>query len=153
MIIERHFLITRTKESLMNAFNNSLAGTLGLLLISTYSPAFATPADISGNYQCTYYDLGDTSKMYTEKMTIKKNGTVYNVQVFGKDAVIPYELGTAIFNTEVDNAFAFVFWNIKDSTTYGSEIFVIKSDGSLDGAFSYNNNNNKPGIETCTKLY
>lgn len=133
----------------MNAINK-ISTVLGILSLLACTVAAASAPDISGTYTCTGQDPFSTPPSYTEKLVIKKNGDTYRIQLIGINSVLPYNLGTAVFNKNIDNAFSFVFWNLKDTTNFGPEIFIIKPDGSLDGVFT-EHNKNKSGTENCTK--
>lgn len=128
----------------------SLVIALSMLSMLVWSSTIANAPDISGTYTCTGQDPLSTPPEFSEKLILKSNGDTYSVKAISTNSVIPWGLGTAIFKKDVNNAFAYVYWNLKDPTSFGSELFIIKPDGSLDGVFS-DNNKNKPATETCTK--
>ena len=133
----------------MNAFNKiSLASTLGILSLLVCTSAVAVPPDISGTYKCSGINPAANSPNFTETVVLKKNKDTYNVQLIYN--IIPYNIGTGIFNKDVNDAFSYVYWDPKTPSSFGSVFFTIKPDGSLEGVFS-NYNENKPGTETCTK--
>lgn len=114
---------------------------ISLLCISSYAIA----ADVVGEYKCSVFDPKKNSH-YDEKLSITKTGDTYRVQFYPPDGTIPYILGTGIVN---DNAFAILNWD-PSSTWVGSELFLIKTDGSLDGTWA-TTNTTLLGTETCTK--
>lgn len=137
----------------MNTFNKfTFASTLGLLAMLAYAvPSVAAAPDISGTYKCSYHDPSSTPNDGTESIVLKKTGDTYMVKMISNGNTIPYDFGTGVFSKDMDDTFSYVYWNLKDpSGNFGSQLFIIKSDGSLDGVFS-NNGENKPGTETCTK--
>lgn len=113
--------------------------------------ALAAPPDISGSYNCSGNDPLSTPPPFSEKLVFTKNGSTYNVQAIPTGDALPYFLGTALFTPGVDDAFGEVYWNVKDSTSFGTELFTIKPDGSLDAVF-VGYNRDKLGTETCKKM-
>ena len=139
----------------MKAINKiSLTTVLGILTILACTSSIAAGApDISGTYTCTGqdpYQVPPSPPAFSEKIVLKKNGDAYVLQTFSVDSSVPWDYGTAIFNKDINDSFTYVYWLVKDSTKYGSELMIIKPDGSLDGVFM-DNGKNKIGTETCTK--
>ena len=117
---------------------------LGLVAGQTYAAG-----DISGSYKCSGYDPYDKTN-YTESIVFKKAGSAYSIQLIHSDSVVPYNLGTGVMNKDVNNAMGLVYWDPQKPTTMGTELFEIKSDGSLDGVWT-SSGTKWIGTETCTK--
>lgn len=129
----------------------SLALTLSILALLTCATTFAASSpDISGTYNCKYHDPKSTPPDGNETIVFKKSGDTYSVKMISSGSVVPYDYGTVVFNKDVNDAFTYIYWNLKDNTNFGAELMLIKPDGSLDGVF-LNNGQKKPGTETCTK--
>lgn len=109
----------------------------------------ASAPDISGTYKCTYQDPASTPPNGSESIVFKKNGDTYSVKMIAAGDTFPYDYGTAIFNKNINDAFALINWKVKDITSFASETFIIKPDGSLDAA--YVSSGYKMATETCTK--
>lgn len=107
-----------------------------------------TLPDITGTYQCKGYDPGGNSN-YANPITITKNGDIYNFQWLNSNGV-PFNLGTGIFNSKLDNAISVVFWDPKKADFFGTMIYEITSDGSLQGNWVIQGTT-KIGTESCTK--
>jgi hypothetical protein len=134
----------------MNSLNRiSLIAAFGFLSFSSTS-VLASPPDISGTYICTGSDPFTTNNAFSESLVFTKNGNNYKVKAIPAGDTFPYFLGTAVVNKNIDNAFAGVYWNIKDSSGFGTELFTIKPDGSLNAVF-VGYGRDKTGTETCTK--
>lgn len=128
----------------------TLATALSMLGILACTSSIAAP-DISGTYKCSGVDSGSPSNPnFNETIVLKKNGDVFNVQAIHSGDLVPYDIGTAIFNKDVNNAFAYTYWSVKDSSTFGIELMTIKPDGSLDGVY-LDSSETKRSTETCTK--
>lgn len=127
----------------------SVATVLGILTMST-SVYSAGAADISGSYTCSYHDPFTTPNDGTETIVFKKNGDTYKISGIPTGSVLPYYVGKAIFNKDVDNAVGYIFWQPKSPSVTTVQLFTIKPDGSLDGVFAQSNKD-KGGTETCTK--
>lgn len=130
----------------------TLAVGLSMLtsLASASPPASTDAPDISGVYKCNYNDPASTPPHGTENIVFKKSGDTFTVKMIATGDTLPYDYGTALFNKDVNDAFTYVFWKVKDSTSFGAEYFIIKDDGSLDGVF-LGNGGTKIGTETCMK--
>lgn len=120
-----------------------------LTTIASADPTASTP-DISGTYKCKWHDPNSTPSDGTETIVYKKVGDAFSGKIIEGSDTKPYFYATAFFNKDVTDSFSDVYWNVKDPTSFASEIFVIQSDGSLDGVF-LTNNGTKPGSETCVK--
>ncbi len=123
-----------------------------ILTVSLSSLAMAAfaDADFSGTYSCNGNDPNSTPPAFKENIIFKKTGSTYSVQLIHSGSVFPYNLGTGVVNKDIPNAIAYVYWDPKSPTTMGSEIFIVNSDGSLDGVYA-DSNKTKSGTETCTK--
>ncbi len=123
---------------------------------SSSSSSSATPApsgsgDISGTYTCSGSDPYSTPPDFKEKIIFKKNGdNTYTVQMIHSDNVIPYNFGTGIVSKNNPNVLSYVYWDPKNTSTMGTEMLSIGSDGSLSGVYA-DHNKMKTGTETCTK--
>lgn len=134
----------------MSALNKiSLAAATSFLFFSCGS-VLASPPDISGTYTCSGSDPFTNNNAFSESLVFTKSGDTYKVKAIPAGDTFPYFLGTAMFSKNIDNAFAEVYWNIKDPTGFGTELFTIKPDGSLDAVF-VGYGRDKTGTETCTK--
>jgi hypothetical protein len=134
----------------MNVINKlTFAAALGMLaMLASTSVSAANAPDISGSYTCTYpMPTGGTR---SETMIFKKNGDVFNVQVIALNNPLPYEYGTAIFNSDLANTFGFVYWSPKNSSLYGVELYKIKSNGSFNGVY-LDPGKIVPSTEICKK--
>ncbi len=110
------------------------------------APAANTP-DVTGTYTCQGYDpYGKTN--FNSTVNVSKNGDTYSFQWLSNG--YPYNLGTGLFHKDVPNAVSVVFWDPKKSDYFGTEVFYIKSDGSLDAQWTLQAQN-KIGTESCTK--
>lgn len=125
----------------------SLLAACGFLSCTS---VLASPPDISGTYMCTGSDPFTPNNAFSEKLVITKNGDTYGVKAIPTGNTFPYFSGTAIVNKNINNAFAGVYWNIEDPSGFGTELFTVKSDGSLDAVF-VGYGRDKVGTETCTK--
>jgi len=135
----------------MNTINKiSLATVLGIFSMSAGVSSAADAPDISGTYKCSYHDPFSTPPDGTETIIFKKNGDTFKVSEIGSNSVIPYFLGKGIFNKDINNAFAYIYWQPKTPSSINVEFFTIKPDGSIDGVFA-ESNKDKSGTETCTK--
>ena len=129
----------------------SLTAMLGALALSSAGLYAADSApDISGSYNCQYHDPLSNPPDSTEKIVFKKNGETYRVSQIGPDSVVPYASGVGLFNSNVKNAIAYLYWLPKTPTSTNVVFFKVKPDGSLDGVFAQSNRD-KSGTETCTK--
>ena len=111
-------------------------------------PAANNSPDISGNYQCQGYDPYGKSN-YANPVTITRNGNTFTFQWLTTKGY-PFILGTGVFNTDLNNAVSVVFWDPKKADYFGTEIFVIKPDGSMSANWTLQGEN-QVGTESCTK--
>lgn len=114
------------------------------------SVLFAATPNIAGTYHCNYHDPLSNPADSTETITFKQTGDTFRVTQTSKDSVTPYAFGIGIFNKDIPNAFAYIYWMPKTPNTTNVQFFVIKPDGSLDGGFAQSNKD-KSGTEVCTK--
>lgn len=128
-----------------------LVTVLSLTILSYMSIAKSSPRDITGTYRCKGHDPYLTNPNFTENLILKKNGDSYKVELIGVDNAIPSNLGIAIFNKNIDNAFAFVYWRPANPDTKGIQFMIIKPDGSLNGTYA-NSNSKVIGTEVCKKI-
>lgn len=130
----------------------SLAATL-VLSIFCYLPLTAhAQADVVGTYKCSGYDPLLNDPNFKENLVLKKaNNDTYKVELLELNSVLPYFIGTAIFNKNIPNAFAFVYWDPHKPDKMGAEFVIINSDGSLDAVFA-NANKSVAGNERCVKV-
>ena len=120
-----------------------IASALYLITIISYAAATTTPTttptttggDISGNYKCSGYDPYDKTN-YNENLVFTKNGDTYNVQLIHSDSVVPYNLGTGLASNDGSNTVGMVYWDPQKPATNGTELFEIKSDGSINGVWT-----------------
>ena len=132
----------------MSAMNKiSLTSMIGALTVLI---SMSAAADISGTYKCSYHDPLSNPPDGQETITIKPTGETYKVLLTAKDSVVPYAFGNGLYNKNVSNAFAYIFWLPKSPTSTNIQFFIVKPDGSLDGIFAQSNKD-KSGTETCTK--
>jgi len=135
----------------MNTLNKfSLATVLGILSLSASVSYAANAPDISGTYKCNYHDPLGTPPDSTETMVFKNNGNTFKVEIMGEGDTVPYFIGKGIFNKDVSNGFAFMYWQPKTPGTPNIKYLTIKPDGSLVGAFAAGNTD-KAASEECTK--
>lgn len=121
--------------------------TLALFSVVGFAATTSVP-DITGTYQCKGFDPGGNSN-YANPITITKNSDIYNFQWLNSNGV-PFNLGTGIFNSNIDNIVSVVFWDPKKADFFGTMIYEIKSDGSLQGNWVIQGTT-KIGTESCTK--
>lgn len=135
----------------MTALNRiSLIAVFGFLSFSSTSVLASLP-DISGEYTCTGSDPFTTNNAFSESLYFTKSGDTYQVKAVPTGDTFPYFFGTLVTNKNIDNAVAGVYWNVKDQSGFGTELFTIKPDGSLDAVF-VGYGRDKTGTETCTKV-
>lgn len=129
----------------------TLVSALSILVtLANAAPTSPTnPPDISGTYTCKYHDPSSTPPDGTETIVFTKNGNAYSVKMIASGDTFPYNYGTAVFNKNVNDAFAFITWKIKDITSFSSDTVNIKPDGTLDLIFV--TTGYRMGTETCTK--
>ena len=118
-----------------------------MMSVSAFSAAANLP-DVTGNYQCQGYDPYGKSN-YSNPVSVTKNGETYSFQWLSSKGY-PFILGTGVFNKNVNNVISVVFWDPKKADYFGTELFEIKSDGSLQ-AFWTLQAENLIGTESCTK--
>jgi hypothetical protein len=132
-------------EHIMNIIRRTLLATLFAIAFS--SSVYAIPPDITGNYRCNGYDpYGKIS--YTNPITITQVNNVYNFQwlaTSGNSLI----LGTGLFNKNVDTVLSVVFWDPKEPSYFGTEIFQILPDGTLNANWVLQGHN-LIGSESCT---
>lgn len=105
--------------------------------------AFAANSSFVGNYKCTRSDNK------TSPLTVSSTGETLNFQ-WTNDNGYPVMYGTGVMTKSMNNIASVVFWDVKDNTKYGNELFEVKSDGSLAGTWTMQSDN-VTGTETCTK--
>jgi len=138
-----------------------LSTMLSLFAVAVHAEAAsatpaATPAassggsDVSGTYQCQGYDPFGKSNYSYPTVTIAKNGDAYTIQ-WQSSTGYPLLLGTGLFNHEINNAFAVVFWDPKKADYFGTAIYLIKPDGTLQADWTLQAQK-QIGTETCTKV-
>lgn len=112
------------------------------------APAYTSPGpDISGSYTCTGYDpFGKTN--FNSTVTVTKNGDTYSFQWLSNG--YPYNLGTGIYHKDVKDTISVVFWNPKKPDYFGTEVFMVKPDGSLTANWTVQAES-QVGTENCTK--
>ncbi|GEM_PF-2075360 len=137
----------------MNAINKIMIVSMlctSTILAYADTPAPTSTPDISGTYNCLGSDPFSTPPSFKETIKIAKNGDVYNVQMIHSDSVLPYDFGTGFISKDMPNVFSYVYWDPKNTSTMGTEVLLINSDGSLKGAYA-DHNKTKSGTESCTK--
>ena len=118
------------------------------LTVTAFAANTSTVPDISGTYQCKGYDPGGNTN-YTNSITVAKNGDTFTFQWLNSSGY-PFNLGTGIFNSDLNNAVSVVFWDPKKSDFFGTMFYVISSDGSLQGKWIIQGTT-QIGTETCSK--
>lgn len=131
-------------------YHKLLIFTISIALIPYAAIAYGATSEISGTYKCSGTDPLLTNPSFKEKLVIKKNNGTYKVDIVETSGVIPYWYATAIVNKEIEDVFAFVYWDPKKPNVKGSELLIIKPDGSLDGVFA-DANKNVSGKVICRK--
>jgi len=121
-----------------------LMSMLSLFSLSVYA---ANAADITGNYQCHGYDPFGKSN-YANPVSVTKNGDTYSFQWLNSKGY-PFLLGTAVMSIDGNNV-SIVFWDPKKADYFGTEVFTIKPDGSMQANWTVQGEN-QAGTETCTK--
>lgn len=117
------------------------------LLIGFSSSLYAIPPDITGTYQCNGYDpFGKVT--YTNPLAITRINDTYNFQWIATTGS-PLVLGTGLFHKNMDNAIAVVFWDPRQNDYFGTEIFQVLPDGTLNANWVLQGQN-LIGTETCT---
>ena len=141
----------------MKIVNMLLISTLSVLTLTAYAKtnsthnATSTPSsapDISGNYQCQGYDPFGKSN-YSNPVTITKRGSTFNFQWLNQKGY-PFLLGTGVMHPDIGNMVSVVFWDPKKAEYFGTEVFAIKSDGSMSATWTVQGED-QVGTETCTK--
>lgn len=133
-----------------------LLSALSIFSLVTYAADTAQPSananvklpDISGHYECQGYDPYGKSN-YSNPVTVTRNGETYSFQWLSSKGY-PFILGTGVFNKNISNAISVVFWDPKKQDYFGTEIFEIKPDGSMQATWTLQGEN-AVGTETCTK--
>jgi hypothetical protein len=105
-------------------------------------------ADILGTYQCKGFDPGGNAN-YTNPISITKSGDVFNFQWLNTNGQ-PFNLGTGILNPNQNNVLSVVFWDMKKPEYFGTMLYNIKEDGSLQGYWVIQSTV-KIGTENCVK--
>lgn len=156
VILEKEFLMKAFKKvfvaaaiSALTIISYAVATAQPAMTSSTSTPTKTTSKDISGTYKCSGYDPYDKTN-YNENIVFKKTDETYSIQLIHDDSVVPYNLGTGVMSKNVDNAIALVYWDPQKPTTMGTELFEIKSDGSLDGVWT-SSGTKVIGTELCSK--
>ncbi|VVC75590.1 hypothetical protein AQUSIP_08800 [Aquicella siphonis] len=125
--------------------------TLGVHAADTSSSSTAAAAknpDIVGNYQCHGYDpFGKTE--YANPVTVTKNGDTYSFQWLTSKGY-PFILGTGVFSPDVSNIVSVVFWDPQKADYFGTEVFTVGANGSLNATWTLQGDN-LVGTESCTK--
>lgn len=143
-----------------------LAAVFSLLAINAHAAAVAAPAaapatpdtsaaaasttDVSGTYQCQGYDPFGKSDYNYPTAVFTKNGDTYNIQ-WQSSTGYPLLLGTGLFNKDVSNAFAVVFWDPKKPDYFGAGLYTVKPDGSMQAVWTLQAQK-QIGTEVCTKV-
>lgn len=108
----------------------------------------AKSTDLSGKYTCSGAN-SDGSSAYTSPLEIQKRGNFYSFQWLSNDTGFPTDIGTGIFNSDIPNAIAVVFKDVKNDKSVAVAFYQIKSDGSLQGTWGFLGDKNG-GNEKCT---
>lgn len=113
-------------------------------------PLFSTMsfADIPGTYQCKGFDPGGNAN-YSNPINITKTGDVFNFQWLNANGQ-PFNLGTGLLNPGQNNVLSVVFWDLKKPDFFGTMLYTIKEDGSLEGYWVIQGTT-KIGTESCVK--
>lgn len=121
-------------------------------LLSFSSHSFAASVDnIVGTYNCHYNDPTLKSPEGDDVIDIKKTSdNFFKVTHTMKESTTPYVYGVGLFNKNIDNAFAYVYWYPKSPKYSYIEYFIINSDNTLSGVFT-ESNKKFAGTETCKK--
>ncbi len=115
---------------------------------SSPSPSSSNAPDIIGNYQCHGYDPFGKSN-YANPVTVTKNGDTFSFQWLNSKGY-PFLLGTGVANPDANNVVSIVFWDPKKADYFGTELFAIKPDGSMQATWTVQGEN-QAGTEACTK--
>lgn len=123
-----------------------------LLILTTYSTNVIAATSVIGNYQCERTEASGHVGSYT--MTISDNSgnqvaATYKIEWDGSNGY-PAFFGTGLIQPGVDNIMGAIFSDLKDANNFGSEVFEIKPDGSLQANWAVQTAN-QVGKETCTK--
>lgn len=100
-----------------------------------------------GSYQCKRTDTSNNTVSYP--LTIKATGGTYYLQWDDANG-FPAMYGTGVMSPSFNNLLSVVFWDAKEDTKYGGELFTIGSDGSLSSSWAYQSAK-QMGTEACTK--
>lgn len=114
---------------------------ISILSLMSFSALAASP--IVGNYKC------QRSDNKSAPLTVSATGETFTFQ-WTNDKGYPIMYGTGVMTKGMNNVASVVFWDTKDNSNYGNELFEVKSDGSLEGTFTMQSDD-KVGQETCTK--
>lgn len=120
----------------------SLISILSLVCIN------ALAGSVVGNYKCNRMDPTSNSTV-TYPLSVSSTGDTYTFQWMGTNNY-PVTYGTGVSLKDVNNVISVVFWDAKDNTSFGNEMFVLQSDGSLNGKYVMQSDT-KVNTETCTK--
>lgn len=124
--------------------------TIGLLIVSLLTMTAYADTNIVGSYQCKGFDpFHSKTANYSNPVNITKNGDTYSFQWLHANGY-PYIYGTGIMHKDIPNVITVVFWDPTQEDYIGIESYDIKSDGTLQGAWTLKSEN-KTGTETCTK--
>lgn len=135
--------------SIMNKI--SFVTLFGMILLFNIRVAISATTDIAGIYRCSGSDPMLKDPNFEENIEIKKNGDTYKVEFYVIDGAIPFWLGTAITNKNINNVFSLLYWDPNKPDTRGIELVVIKPDGSLNSVFA-DANRTVTGHMTCKRI-
>lgn len=143
--IKRVILATAISTLALTAY---AADTTSKDTSAAQAPAYVSPGpDISGNYTCSGWDpFGKTN--FNSTVTVTKNGDTYSFQWLSNG--YPYNLGTGVYHKDVKDVMSVVFWNPKKPDYFGTEVFNVKSDGSMTADWTVQAES-QVGTENCTK--
>jgi|GEM_PF-2292061 hypothetical protein len=113
---------------------------------STSTPSTSTPS-IVGSYQCQRIDSSNTTTSYP--LAIKSNGSIYTLE-WENSAGFPALYGVGLMHPSMNNVLGAKFFDPKDSSIFGVEVFNLKPDGSLSANWAVQSTN-QVGSETCTR--
>lgn len=129
-----------------------LLGMCSASLLSFSSYCFASNVDnIVGTYNCKYHDPTAKPNDGEDIIIIKKSSdNFFKVTHILKGNTTPYVYGVGLFNKNINNAFAYIYWYPKSPKYSYIEYFIINPNNSLSGVFS-ESNKKYSGTENCKK--
>lgn len=128
-----------------------------LILLAIFLCTFASVCfsanikSIEGTYICRFHDPIANPPDGKDIVTIKKTSqNFFKITHTVIGSAKPYLYGVGLFNKNINNALATMYWFPKSPNNTFIEYFVINPDGSLSGVFA-ESNKKIAGSETCKK--